>query len=65
MALESMKGLIIVLSSNSINSNWVKKELSSALMQSLSDKSIDIYTVLIEYCNIPLLLYNRFLVGAQ
>jgi hypothetical protein len=56
MALESMKGLIIVLSSNSVTSNWVKKELSSALIQSLSDNSISIYPVLIEYCNIPLII---------
>ena len=56
IALESMQGLILIISSNSINSNWVKKELSSALMQSLSDNSIDIYPILIEYCNIPLII---------
>jgi hypothetical protein len=68
MALES-KGFIIVISYNSINSNWVKKELSSALIQSLSDNSIGIYPILIEYCNIPLIIkdlkYADFVVSYE
>lgn len=55
-ALERMKGLILILSNNSINSNWVRKELSSALMKELNDKTITIFPVLIEKCEIPIII---------
>ena len=52
-ALGKMTDLMIVLSNNSINSNWVKKELSSGLMKKLKDNSVDILPVLKEKCEIP------------
>lgn len=45
--------LIVVLSPNSVKSNWVKKELNSAVMMQLSGKNIRIIPVLIEKCDIP------------
>lgn len=52
-ALGKMTDLIIILSTNSIVSNWVKKELSSALMKKLKDNSVRILPVLKEKCEIP------------
>ena len=55
-ALERMRGLILILSNNSINSNWVRKELYSALMKELNDKTITIFPVLKEKCDIPIII---------
>lgn len=57
-ALERMQGLIIILSNNSINSEWVKKELSSALMKKLSNNTITIIPVLKENCKIPIIIQD-------
>lgn len=54
--LEKMTELVIVLSKESVKSNWVKKELSTAMMKRLKNKSIRILPVLIEKCKIPLII---------
>lgn len=51
--LKKMTELVIVLSKESVKSNWVKKELSTAVMKKLKNKSIRILPVLIEKCDIP------------
>jgi hypothetical protein len=53
LALGNMTDLILVLSSNSVQSNWVKKELSTAIMKKLQDNSVNILPIVIEKCNIP------------
>jgi len=55
-ALISHDHLIIILSSNSLQSDWVKRELNSSLMRHLQRKEISIKPVLIENCEIPPLL---------
>lgn len=55
-ALLSHDNLVIVLSRNSVSSDWVHRELNSSLMRQLKDKSIKIKPVLIEGCEIPPLL---------
>lgn len=69
VALGEMTDLIIILSENSVNSNWVKKELSSALVKTLQDNSVKILPVLIEKCDIPILIkdlkYANFLEGYE
>ena len=57
-ALEKMQGLIIVLSNNSINSNWVKKELHCAVLKELSDNTITIIPALIENCQVPIIIQD-------
>lgn len=68
-ALGKMTDLIIVISENSINSNWVKKELSSALVKKLGNNSVKILPVLIEECNIPTIIadlkYADFVKGFE
>lgn len=49
--------LIVILSPHSVKSNWVKRELGSALMKQLSDeRGIRILPALIADCEIPLLI---------
>jgi hypothetical protein len=55
-ALLSHDHLIIILSSNSVKSNWVKKELNSSLMRQLEENEIKIKPILIENCDMPPLL---------
>ena len=55
-ALISHDHLVIILSSNSVQSDWVKRELNSSLMRQLQRKEISIKPVLMENCQIPPLL---------
>jgi hypothetical protein len=49
--------LVVVLSPSSVNSPWVQREVGSALMKQLSsEKGIKILPVLLEDCDIPVLL---------
>lgn len=52
-ALGKMTDLILILSKVSVKSNWVKKELSSALVKKLKDNSVRILPVLKERCEVP------------
>lgn len=55
--IEQSAYLIVVLSPNSVYSDWVKRELDSALMKQLSaDRGITILPVLMADCEIPRLL---------
>jgi hypothetical protein len=45
--------LVILLSKNSVESRWVRRELSSAIMTQLSKQAVTIVPVLIEPCDIP------------
>ena len=48
--------LALILSPNSIKSQWVRKELDSALMAQLSGHDIKLLPLLIEDCEVPILL---------
>ena len=51
--------LIIVLSNNSVQSDWVKKELSISLMIELERKSVFILPVRLDDCQIPLIIRDK------
>lgn len=55
-ALRDMDYFVIVLSDSSINSNWVKSELSAALMRKFKDQSVTIIPVLKEESKKPQLI---------
>jgi len=55
-ALDRTEGIAIILSRNSIKSNWVKKEINTTLIRKLNKKKIDIFPILIDDCTIPNLL---------
>ena len=54
--------LLIVLSKNSVKSDWVRKELNAALIREIDDKKIKILPVLIDDCEIPLFLREKLYV---
>jgi len=49
----------IVLSPNSVSSNWVRKELSAALIKELKSKSVVILPILLRDCEIPPLISDK------
>jgi hypothetical protein len=55
-ALSACDVLIVVLSTKSVASSWVNRELSSVLMSQLSGNQVLVVPVLIETCEIPRLL---------
>ena len=57
--LESSDYLIIILSNNSVQSSWVRKELNVFLCNEISSKKIKILPVLIDDCDIPIFLREK------
>lgn len=55
-ALDRMTHLVVLLSKNSVDKPWVKRELSSSLMRQLSAQSITLLPVILDDCKIPPLL---------
>lgn len=55
-ALERITHLVVLLSKNSVDKPWVKRELSSSLMRQLSVQAITILPVVIDGCEVPPLL---------
>lgn len=51
--------LAIVLSKNSIQSEWCKRELGGALMRELEEKRVVVLPLLIEDCEIPVFLKEK------
>lgn len=51
--------LLVVLSNNSVRSEWCKKEINSALMRELEEKKVIIIPVLLEQCTIPIFLKEK------
>ena len=56
--LEASDFLIAIISENSIESNWVKRELNSTLQRQLNDRDITILPVLLDFdpTNLPRLI---------
>lgn len=51
----------VILSQESVKSNWVKKELNTATINTISNKDLKIFPLLLEDCEIPILLKeNRY-----
>lgn len=51
--------LLVVLSKNSVESEWCKKELNSGLIRELHEKKVIVIPVLIDDCKIPLFLQEK------
>lgn len=58
-AIEGSDALLIVLSKSSVKSEWCKKELSAGLMRELDEKKVVVLPVLLEDCDIPMLLREK------
>lgn len=53
-AVEGASALLVILSKESTESEWCKKELSSGLLRELEEKRVVVMPVLLEDCNIPI-----------
>jgi len=58
-ALIDSSYLLIVLSKNSVESEWCRKELNAGLMRELTKKDVTVIPVLIDNCEIPLFLQEK------
>ncbi|MFR0765356.1 MAG: toll/interleukin-1 receptor domain-containing protein [Alistipes communis] len=50
---------VIALSQHSINSEWVKRELNSAMITEIESKKVHVLPVKISDCQIPVLLRDK------
>jgi hypothetical protein len=60
LAITDSSFLLVVLSKNSVNSDWCKREITSGLMLELERRRVVVLPVLIEDCEIPLFLRDKF-----
>jgi hypothetical protein len=58
-ALTDSDAMLIVLSKNSVASEWCKKELNSGLMRELEEKRVLVLPCVIDDCTIPLFLREK------
>jgi hypothetical protein len=58
-ALTESDAILIVLSKNSVTSEWCKKELNAGLMRELEEKKILVLPCVIDDCEIPLFLKEK------
>lgn len=58
-ALTESDAILIVLSKNSVASEWCKKELNSGLMRELEEKKVIVLPCVIDDCEIPLFLKEK------
>jgi TIR domain len=52
--------LVVALSQNALDSKWVKREINSTLMANLSGRKVTILPLLLEKCEIPILLNDIY-----
>ena len=58
-ALTDSSFLLVILSKNSVKSEWCRKEINSALMRELDEKKVVIIPILLEECEVPLFLKEK------
>lgn len=58
-AISGSSALLVILSKESVQSEWCKKELSAGLVRELEEKRIVVLPVLIEDCDIPMFLRDK------
>jgi hypothetical protein len=59
-AISDASYLMVILSKSSVSSDWCKREITTALMLELERKRIVLLPVLIEDCEIPLFLRDKY-----
>jgi hypothetical protein len=50
---------LIALSENSVNSQWVKKELNQALLKEIAERKVKILPIKLSDCEIPPLIKDK------
>jgi hypothetical protein len=64
-AIEGADALLVLLSKNSINSTWCRKELKSGLLRELEERSVIVIPILIDDCKVPLFLREKLYVDLR
>jgi hypothetical protein len=59
IAIEEMEYVIAVISKNSINSNWVQKELNLAMTKEINGRRVTVLPLLIQQCELPKALRDK------
>ncbi len=59
-AIGGASALIVILSQSSVESEWCKKELNAGLVRELDEKRVVVLPVLVDDCEIPLFLRDKF-----
>jgi hypothetical protein len=58
-AITEASAIVVVLSKASVESEWVRKELSAGLIRELEEKRVVVLPILLEDCAIPLFLRDK------
>ncbi|MEU6748179.1 toll/interleukin-1 receptor domain-containing protein [Spirillospora sp. NPDC046719] len=58
-AITAASALLVILSKTSVNSPWCKLEINAGLMRELSEKKVVVLPVVIDDCDIPILLREK------
>lgn len=58
-ALTESSAILVILSKNSVGSEWCKKELNSGLMRELAEKKVLVLPCIVDDCDIPLFLKDK------
>jgi hypothetical protein len=59
-AITNASALLVILSPDSVDSEWCKKELNSGLMRELEERRVVILPILVRDCTIPPFLREKF-----
>ena len=59
-AVEGSSALLVVLSPESVQSEWCKRELSAGLLRELEEKRVVVMPVLLRDCKIPIFARGKF-----
>jgi hypothetical protein len=59
-AVDGASALLVVLSPESVESEWCKRELSAGLLRELEEKRVVVMPVLLRDCNIPIFARGKF-----
>lgn len=58
-AIQEASALLVILSKNSTQSEWCKKELNTGLIRELDEKRVVVLPVLLEDCDLPVFLRDK------
>jgi len=58
-AIQGADALLVVLSKASVDSEWCKKELTAGLVRELEAKSVFVFPIVVDDCDIPLFLRDK------
>jgi TIR domain len=59
-ALTESSAILIILSRNSVTSNWCRKELNAGLIRELEEKKSILIPCVIDDCELPLFLRKNY-----